>query len=159
MMRSVLLIPKCLDPTWVRSFGLLKGSETLRIQHYPTTNQEDQRAAKELRQRAKLSTKQATAVTAEKESVLKGISPVTIDVGRQKYVLMEAHDYSAGESKLLVRGCCHSWYHREVAAKTASHLDGLGLTYEVHGGGRIHHRAKKTGDLWPFIWLPVEGRT
>lgn len=44
---------------------------------------------------------------------------------------------------------------REVAAKTASHLDGLGLTYEVHGGGRIHHRAKKVeiyGHSYGFPW-------
>jgi hypothetical protein len=60
--------------------------------------------------------------------------PVSIEMGRQKYVLIRLLTEPVMH---LVRGVCDAEYHKDAAAGTAAALTDAGIGFTILGGGRI----------------------
>lgn len=78
----------------------------------------------------------------EKEWAADEISPVEIDEGVFKYVLIRVND-SRGNQKLVVRGSKRMAYHADIFNHTKERLKNLELEVQVLGGGRIEHHAEE----------------
>ncbi|CAE7240546.1 PHPT1, partial [Symbiodinium pilosum] len=120
-----------------------------------TTNAEDQRRAKELREQAGLSDISASA------EALEQIPGVIIDEGTFKYVLLRV-TAASGEQKYLVRGTLGAAYHKDVAIPYVRAYLQEGFGVEVLGGGRILHDVprgflKIYGFSYGFPWADGAG--
>jgi len=70
---------------------------------------------------------------------MEGVAGVEIDPeGRFKYILVRVWR-EGGEAATLVRGTAKAEFHPDILAKVAPGLEGLGLSLEVQGGGKILH--------------------
>ena len=118
-----------------------------------TTNEADQRAAKETRD----------AGASGKKTTLENIADVPraeIDDGLQKYVLVKVQD-EGGKDHWFVRGNCGAAYHNDAATPLVRLLEDKGVYYDVVGGGRILHDAaaksiKVYGHSYGFPWAGGE---
>eukprot|EP00240_Pyramimonas_obovata_P007706 CAMPEP_0118929416 /NCGR_PEP_ID=MMETSP1169-20130426/6430_1 /TAXON_ID=36882 /ORGANISM="Pyramimonas obovata, Strain CCMP722" /LENGTH=151 /DNA_ID=CAMNT_0006871609 /DNA_START=414 /DNA_END=869 /DNA_ORIENTATION=- len=100
-----------------------------------TTNAQDLREAQELRDQAAAST-----LNARKTCSFEGISPVSIDDGIQKYVLVRAEDPNSPEGvRHFVWGNKHADYHKDAARPIARELQQRNVAFSILGGGRIRH--------------------
>ena len=93
----------------------------------------------------------------DKEGSLDRFPAVAIDIGTQKYVLIEAEGPNPGQRTYLVRGNIRAEYHKDAARDTVRELGSLGIRYRVLGGGRIKHDADKKsirvyGHSYGFPW-------
>ncbi|CAE7233378.1 PHPT1 [Symbiodinium natans] len=120
-----------------------------------TTNAEDMRKAKELREEAGLGDISASA------QALEQLPDAIIDEGTFKYVLLRV-TAASGEKKYLVRGTLGAAYHKDVALPYVRAYLKEGFGVEVLGGGRILHDVprgfiKIYGFSYGFPWAEGTG--
>uniref|UniRef100_A0A0K8TQA2 Sex-regulated protein janus-A n=1 Tax=Tabanus bromius TaxID=304241 RepID=A0A0K8TQA2_TABBR len=76
------------------------------------------------------------------QAKLDAVPSVDIDEeGVFKYILIKVKPSNAeGPSKMIVRGYIRAHWHSDIFDEVSTSLQGLGLTAECVGGGRIEHR-------------------
>jgi len=132
-------------------------AEEAKVAEGPTTNEQDQKEAAELR--AKGEATEATAL----DPVLANFDSVYLDEGAHKYVLIRA-SARTGPPKYLVRSKRGADYHRDAARPCQEELHMHGLRAEVLGGGRIdfsvsQKRIKIYGFSYGFPWREGAGHS
>jgi hypothetical protein len=82
--------------------------------------------------------------------------PVKIEMGRQKYVLIQLETEPV---QYLVRGVCSAEYHKDVASPTVRALSEVGIGFTVLGGGRIEASPSSISIFGFSYGFPWEGKS